>query len=394
MLLTVVVWSAFAEVEIVVTAPAAARPASGIAELRAPDTRSVARVMVEQGQPVAAGDAIIVLESRLLEAQRRSAAQALEARRRALADARAAAQMLENGASADLAPTPRARLRVVEHRSRLAQLDAELRAVASELETSRTRGAALRRQLAIRSERYRAAQVALDRGALSHFDMLRARQELLAQRADLDAVLGHVDVLRERLSAQRNVRQGVEAGHRETLMETVAVLEVEVAELETRLAEVDEQRRQGHIAAPIDGVVDQILVAAGDFVQRGEPLGVVVPEDAAVLFETRIAPRQAAFLHTGQACRIKLDSLPFARYGALPCTVALLGRDVVEGGDGPGHYLARVRPAAQELQADGEVVRLQPGATAWVDIIAGRRTVLSFFTEPLRRFARESLRER
>ena len=176
-------------------------------------------------------------------------------------------------------------------------------------------------------------------------------------------------------------------------METIASLEVEVADLESRLAEVKDRRSQGMIRAPVDGVLDQLRVGVGDFVQRGESLGVVVPATDAVRFETRIAPRQAAFLHVGQACRIKLEALPFARYGALPCTVELLGQDVVEDGNGPAHYLAHVQPAAQTLEADGRPVRLQPGATAWVDIIAGRRTVLSFVTEPLWRFARESLRE-
>jgi hypothetical protein len=39
-------------------------------------------------------------------------------------------------------------------------------------------------------------------------------------------------------------------------------------------------------------------------------------------------------------------------------------------------------------------MELRSGATAQVDILAGRRTVLGFVTEPLRRFAGESLRER
>lgn len=394
LLLVLVVWSALTDVEIVVTAPAAARPVSGVAELRAPDTRHVVRVLVEEGQTVTKGQAVVLLESRLLEAQRRSAARALASRRRALVDSRAVAEALATGAGADGAPTRRSRLRILEHLSRLAQLDHEIDALGSDLQAADAGARASRRLLGIQQQRHRAAGAAFEQGALSRFDLLRSRRELLLQRAEVNELEGRARTLRERLSARRNARRGGEAEQRRSLLESITALEVEVAELETRLAEVDHRRRQGRITAPVAGVLDQLRVGAGDFVQRGEPMGVVVPSTAAVIFETRIAPRQAAFLRAGQPCRIKLDALPFARYGALPCTLEMLGRDVVETDDGRGYYLARVRPATWNLRADGQPVELQPGATGWVDIIAGRRTVLSFVTEPLRRFARESLRER
>lgn len=394
LLASLALWSAVTEVEIVVMAPAAARPLAGTAELRAPDSRRVRRVLVKEGQRIDAGATLLVLDDQLLDVQRAAAARALDAQRAQLGDVRAVRRLLAANAAPESAPSTRARLEIVRHRNRLSQLDDRIRALEAELAVAGHRAAAARQMLGIRVERHRAAEASAAAGAFSRFDLLAARQELLGEQAALRAAEGNIDALEERLSAERTARRGTDAEFRQALLERESALELEVIELEARLAQVVEQQRQGRLVAPIAGVVDRLLVAAEDFVERGEALAVVVPDDSAVRFEARIAPAQAAFLHAGQPCRIKLDALPFARYGAIACTVELIGRDVVAADAAPAHYLAHVRPTSQQLWADGQPLTLQPGATGWVDIIAGRRTVLSFVTEPLTRFTRETLRER
>lgn len=394
-LLVLAVWAALAEVDVVVSAPAAARPSGGTVALRAPGGRRVTQVLVTDGDTVAAGQLIVLFDDAAAESRWRSATAAWQAKRQLQETLQSVARLLEDDAAINDAAISHedVRLRLVEQRSRMARLDAELHAMDAELSAVLDRAATARQLLVIKEERYTAAQAAFRRGALSRFELLRVRQEAVAQRADAAATAAQAGVLRARMSAHRNASQEVLAGDRHALAESITSLAVEVAQLQTARAEALERRAESRIVAPIAGVVEQLQVAAGEFLERGEAIAVIVPGHRPLLFEARVAPRQAAFLQTGQGCRIKLDALPFARYGALPCTVEWLSQDVVAADRGPGYYLVRVRPATQRLQADGRPVRLQPGATASVDIVAGRRTVLSFVTEPLRRFAAESLRE-
>lgn len=393
-LLIMAVWAALTPVEIVVTAPGSVRPLAGAAELRAADGRSVLRVLVEEGQRVGRGTLLMELEPRPIREQWRAAARKLESTRQALAARREARRVLDTGALTESVREPAVRLHVAAHRSRLAQLDDEARAQRSQRTSLLHRARALRGRLDLEQRRHRSARRAWQAGALSELELSQARQAVHSALAELEAVEAEVAGLNERISAQQHARRSFDVGYRQVLLQEVERLEAALADQEGRVAELAERARLGRITAPMDGVVARLLTRSGAFVQRGETVAVLVPQDDAMVFESRLAPRQVAFLRAGQACRIKLDALPFARYGALPCTLASIGHDVVRDGDGPGHYLARVRPAAQELLADGQRVRLQPGATGWVDIVAGSRTVLSFVTEPLWRFTRESLRER
>lgn len=391
-LLALLGWAALTRVEIVVTAPATARPVGGNTELRAPASRMVAHVRVREGEWVSRGQLIAVLGSGSDESQWRSARLALAAQRRVLRDERALLRALD-GQIDTASLSAQARLRLREHRGALARADAEAASLLAEQRAAGSRSAALRRLVAVRGERRAAVEAAAEQGAMSRFDMLRAREDHLALQAELAAARGLMDVAGQRLRAQRQQRITLDSGFRHSLRAAIDAAEVEVMALRSRLDQAAERRRDHQVRAPVDGLMHRVHVAAGEFVAQGDALGVLVPKRPELIFETRVAPGQTAFLRRGQACRIKLDALPFARYGAMPCTVAALDTDVEASEQGPAHYRVDVRPVAAELRADGEQVRLQAGATGWVDVIAGERSVLSFVTEPLWRFTRESLRE-
>lgn len=392
-LLALAGWAALAEVDVVVSVPGTARPAGGVVTLRAPASRRIARVMAAEGDWVEAGALVILLADGAADSRWHSGAVALAARRHELSVLRAVVRRLDaDGPVGDAAPDE-VRLRVQELRARRARLQAELRASVSELEALEARIAAGRQLARIRDARHRAAEDAFARGALSRFELLRVWQETLGQRADLRATEEQAAALRERIAAHRHTVREVLAGERQTLATAIAALQVEIAELEATRAEAGDRRAEARVVAPSAGVLEQLSVSPGERVERGEVMAVIIPTHRPLLFEARVSPGQAAFVQPGQACRIKLDALPFARYGALPCQVESVSRDVVAPERGGGYYLVRVQPAAQALEAGGRPVRLQPGATGWVDLVASRRTVLSFVTEPLRRFAAESLRE-
>jgi adhesin transport system membrane fusion protein len=393
LLLSLTAWAALTEVETVVTVPAEARPCGGSAQVRAPVAGRVAAVWVAEGEAVTAGRKLLRLDDAGAHSRWRSARVALEARRRALAEVKAVAEALATGEAQEGADG-QVRLRVAQQRARLDRLDAEVAALVRERALLTARAAAGRGLLDIRRERLRGADAGHRRGAVSRFELLRLQQDYLAERAALEALERQAEVLGERETAARSARWEAELSQRQSLEASRRALAVEVAELEAAVAEAAGRDRRQHVRSPVDGVVDRLDVAAGAVVDRGELLAVVVPTERPLVFEARVAPRQAAFLRPGQPCRLKLDALPFARYGVLPCTLERLALDVVSGEAGAAHYRLRVRPAADRLTADGVPVRLQPGATARVDVVAGRRTVLGYLTEPLRRFARESLRER
>jgi hemolysin D len=393
LLLALVVWSASTRVEIVVSVPAAAAIQGGNAELRAADAHQVSRLAVAEGAMVAAGDLIVQLDVTVAQARRRSVAQALDDRRLALSRVGSVIRLLEQGLPLGGIDAEVAR-RVDALRTRRAGLEGDAAALTAEDHALAARQVLLTRLRQISRERVAAAAQAARRQALSRFELLRLQQDDVARLAELDAVRHQRRVLDRRVDAHRARVRELQLDQRQALADEQHALQTEIAELTAALAEAEERRGHGQVRTPVAGVVDVVHVAAGDFVERGTLLGVIVPSGRPVTFEARIPAAQMAFLRAGQRCRLKLDALPFARYGAVPCTVIRLSRDAASADHGGRYYTARVLTDSDAWRIGDVPFDLEPGATGWVDIVTGGRTVLGFVTEPLYRFAAESLRER
>lgn len=391
-LAALLLWSAVTPVDLAVSAPAAAAMQGGNADIRAPDAMRVRSVVVREGERVAAGELMMTLDIAASRARRAAARRAWEVHAAATDRLQAVIRALDHP-DAPLPQDAGAARRVLELRSRLDGLAREADALRVELDAvdAQAQGLAALRDIA--ADRLQAADLASSRGAISRFEWLRAKQDQLSQQAQLDGVARQRAVLVERLAAQRQNLRATRLGQRQALAQEHEAMRVELGALSAAVVEAEERVDHGQVRATVAGVVDRLPVAAGDLVERGALLAVVVPADRPLVFEARLAPAQMAWVRPGQPCRLKLDAVPFARYGTLACTVDRVASDATAGEQLGRHYPVRIVPARGQLLVDGEPFALQPGATATVDIVAGRRTVLSYVTEPLRRFAQQALRE-
>ena len=204
----------------------------------------------------------------------------------------------------------------------------------------------------------------------------------------------------------------LEASGRLLRLEFETVRQRDLVEVELRIVGLREdlvqarRRRAWHrIAAPLDGVVQDLgELAEGSFVQRGDRLMAVVPAGGGLEIRAWIRNRDVGFVEPGQKAIVKVDAFPFTRYGTTEGVVEGVSLDAVgEGGlESPGGdlgeftagYLARIALVRPSLEIDGNVVPLRPGMHAAVDIRTGRRRMLEYVIAPLVAYGSNAFRER
>ena len=213
---------------------------------------------------------------------------------------------------------------------------------------------------------------------------------------------------REAMLATREAEvMGQLAEQRETL----------AAALQELIKAADRTRRQV-ISAPDAGVVTQLSVATvGGVVQAGEALMRLVPTDGALEASVTVPNRDIGFVEAGQRAVVKVDAFNYLRHGTLDGRVAKLSADAVDqraaaragaeggptdpaagagpnGAQGPPSYTATIALDAETLAVDGRTMRPTPGMTVTVDIRTGERRLAEFILQPVLRYAAEGFRER
>lgn len=395
-------WAVVGEVDIVAPSQGTLVPSGRVKVIQPPEQRVVRRILVSEGQRVAAGDRLLEFEVADVAADRDRLAKDLTAERLRLARLRA----FLAGAPAFTAPegaSPRLvedeRILLAAARARLDGETAALRQESARLTASREGIAAtiakLDALLPLVRRRVEARRPLVERQIVSMTEFLELEEELVTMQADLriqQAALREADAAlaesSERLAQVARTHrletsaELVEAGNR------AAGLEQELRKAEQRLAALD-------LRAPDDGTVHELaLHTVGAVVQAAQPLMKLVPSDAVLEVEAKVLNRDIGFVEVGQEVQVKLDAFTFTKYGTVPGRVAAISSDAVPDEQLGPVYHVRVALDRQEMEIDGRTAALSPGMTATVDIHTGRRRLIDYLLAPIKRYRDESLRER
>lgn len=149
--------------------------------------------------------------------------------------------------------------------------------------------------------------------------------------------------------------------------------------------------------SPVRGVIKDIEVnTVGGVIPPNGQLMRIVPLDERLQVEARIAPRDIAYIHPGQAATVKVSAYDYSIYGGLAGKVALISPDTLQDDVHRDVYYYRVyilTDADSLKNPSGKTLPIVPGMIATVDIHTGEKTILSYLMKPLNK-GQEALRER
>lgn len=236
---------------------------------------------------------------------------------------------------------------------------------------------AVERSLALTREEYEINQRLFRAGDISRAEVLRLERQ--------------VNELEAQITNRRN------RFLQDSQAELVKAQE-ELAGVQQVVAQRRDSLSQTEIRAPMDGIVRNVrLTTIGGVAKPGEELLQIVPVDDDLIVEARARTADIAFLRPGLPASVKLDAYDYTIYGILRGEVSYISPDTLtedlRGNEQP-YYRVHVKIAAPSLEGPKGRISVQPGMTAVVEILTGRRTLLAYLTKPITTTVRESLGER
>jgi len=150
------------------------------------------------------------------------------------------------------------------------------------------------------------------------------------------------------------------------------------------------------IKSPVNGVVKKLhVVTLGGVVQPGMSIMEIVPIEDNLLVEARVKPNDIAFLKIGQEATVKVSAYDFSTYGGIKGILEQISADtMIDEKNGESYFLIKVRTDKNYIVRDEKHLPIIPGMTAEVDVLTGRKSVLSYLMKPLLKTKQNALRER
>lgn len=265
-----------------------------------------------------------------------------------------------------------------------------------ELREFTSKQAQYRQQLGLQRQEIAMSEPLVAQGAVSPVEVLRLKRAEVETRGQLDATTLAIPRAE---SAIKEVQRKIDETRGKFRSEALTQLNEARTELNKASATgkaLEDRVSRTLVTSPVRGIVKQLMVnTIGGVIQPGSDMVEIVPLNDTLLVEAKIRPQDIAFLHPGQEAVVKFSAYDYTIYGGLKARLEQIGADTITDEDKKTtYYMIKLRTDRSHLGTDEKPLLIIPGMVASVDIITGKKSILSYLLKPIIRARAEALHER
>jgi len=373
--------------------------------IQAYETSEVVEILVKNGQNVAAGDKLLLLNivgstQEIGRYQEQRSFQQLElARSKALLNGDLADELIMPD-NIDESIIVQARAHFIsiwqEHQAMLTKFAAELETNKSEQIACQTNLESLQKLKNNIHKRLASSRALAKSNFVSKSELLTKEKEALEVELSISNKQEELKILQSRANILRETRTSYIAQKHREWHDNLNKAESSLRVAEQELAKAEDHGRLQILRAPLDGVVQQLSVhTVGGIVQSAQVLMVVAPHNAPQQAEIDIANKDIGFIRPGQSVTVKIEAFPYSRYGTIKGKVLSLSRDSVKRSEQNPELIfpAQIELEENHIIIGDKPVILTPGMSITAEIKISRRRVIDYLLSPVREYLSEGWRE-
>ena len=214
----------------------------------------------------------------------------------------------------------------------------------------------------------------------------------MGERGEVNAAIARA---KTRMSEIRLQIISIDENGRTEAQRELSLVETKMSELHDRRTAVEDRLARTDIRAPIAGTVNELNIhTIGGVITPAEVLVTIVPENARLKIEVRLAPVSIDQVAVGQGARLRFSAFNQRTTPELKGDVVYVSpatsRDPATG---ENYYLGDINVSAEELTKLGDNALL-PGMPVEVYVSTEQRTALSYLAKPLSDQFSRAFRER
>ena len=400
-----ILWAHFAIIDEVTKGEGKAIPSSRIQKIQNLEGGIVAQIYVHEGQIVDAGAPLVRLDdtrfaSNVGETEADRVAMELRVERlsaevenRPLNITEAARKATPNQASNEESLYLSRRQQLSDEigglQQQLLQRQQELREFGAKQDQYRNSLNLLRQEIGM-------SEPLVQQGAVSPVEVLRLKRSEVETRGMLDGTTLAIPRAQAAINEVQRKIDETRGKFRSEALTQLNEARTNLSKAQATSKGLEDRVSRTMVTSPVRGIVKQMLVnTVGGVIQPGSDIAEVVPLDDTLLVEAKIRPQDIAFLHPGQEAMIKFSAYDYTIYGGLKGRLEQIGADTVMDEEKKNtFYVIKLRTDRSHLGTDDKPLLIIPGMVASVDIITGKKSILSYLLKPIIKSRAEAMHER
>jgi len=244
----------------------------------------------------------------------------------------------------------------------------------------------LEKQIAIQTEQLSIREGLLKQGYVSRAVYLEIKRTLEKIKAEEISTKGRLAGAKEALVEARSLLAEYNAGGRQKLIDEVAKVSAELAQLKLTIVKYKDRVTRLLIKAPVKGVVQELVPKAiGEVMKPGDVIARIVPMERELVAEVRIPPKDIGFISVGNKADVKITTFDPARFGSITGTVSKISATTFQNDRGEPFYKAVIKLSKNNVGLKNEKHLVLPGMVVNAEIITGSKSLTKYLLKPVYR---------
>ncbi|MHA6334659.1 HlyD family type I secretion periplasmic adaptor subunit [Qipengyuania sp. CAU 1752] len=393
------VWAAFAEVDSITRGTGRVIPSSKVQLVQPSEPAVIEDILVRNGQTVKKGQLLVRLDdaqssSELGQLQTENQRLSVRAQRLAQEASGGSLGCEEGAVCSDERRLQQARVSAARARER--SLAAAVEQRRRDMREADATIASLQDSARLSREQVQMLEPLAAQGIVPKTDLLTAQRELVDVRGRLSAARQASARASAAISQAQSELNSARLDFRQQALDERSEVTTRMAVNEQTIRGAEARQQRNELRAPSSGIVNDVQITTeGGFVNAGEKIMQIVPVGDKLLVEARVAPSDIAFIKIGDAAIVKVTAYDFSIYGGLQGRVQQVSADsIYDEVEREAYYTVLIETDNAFITRSGQSFPIVPGMICDVEILTGRRTILSYLLKPVAKAFDRALTER
>lgn len=149
------------------------------------------------------------------------------------------------------------------------------------------------------------------------------------------------------------------------------------------------------VKSPAFGIINNLDLKPSGVLPPAQRLFDLVPLEGGLMAETKIKTKDIGHVKIGDNVKVKVSTFDFAIYGSIPGILTKIAPSTaIEPGEKEPYYKATIELKKYYTGDDPHINHILPGMTITAEIIAKKKSVLTYLLKPIRKSLSSAMHER
>jgi adhesin transport system membrane fusion protein len=265
----------------------------------------------------------------------------------------------------------------------------------NELKEQNTRLRELSKTYELYQKEIRLTKPLVGTGAVSEMEVLQLERKAGEMQGEIEMIKQSIPRIQSKIEESRSAMKELKLNFANKAKAEYHEVASQLGEDSASSLALKDRLDRTLVKSPVNGTVNRIMVnTVGGVIQPGMNLVEIVPTEGTLLIEAKIKPADIAFLRPNQKAMVKFTAYDYTIYGGLEAKLEQIGADSITDEKKESYYLVSLRTDKNYIGATEKPFPIIPGMIATVDILTGKKTILSYLLKPILRAKSMALRER